>query len=537
MIQRILSSLLILLFSLSLVQCARRGRPSGGPKDETPPVLIKASPSNESVNFNQTSFKLYFDEYVQLKNIKQQLIVSPPLKYPVEISPSMRASKAIEVIITDTLQENTTYAFNFGQSIEDYNEGNPLPFFRYVFSTGEVLDSLSLKGTVKDAFYPEPESFISVMLYRRDSTYTDSTVYQKPPSYITSTMDSLKVFELKNLRAGTYEVIALKDNNNNNLFDPLLDQIGFLANPIEIPKDSIVSLKTSFEEPDFSIAFPKLENNSRISLGYFGTPNDLKIEHLSLVNPEAEFKLLKDSNKDSLNYWFKNLKVDSLVMRIEERPSGFIDTLNIKFRALDSDSLVLESVSHKNKNLSEPFLIHANTPIDKLDANQITIIDKDTLNTPFTSKIDTLSNQVVLDFEKQLENNYSIYLFPGAIEDFYNNTHDTIRYSLNIKKLEYYGSLEVSMNRITDQPLIIELLSEELKVQRRLIHPKENQVSFTHLEPQKYYIRVLLDSNENGKWDPGSYLEKRQAELVHYHSELIDVRSNWEIQQQLQLPF
>ena len=537
MIQRIFSRLFILFLSFSLIQCARRGRPSGGPKDENPPVLIKAEPANESVNFTKNSFKLYFNEYVQLKNLDQQLIVSPPLKYKVEISPSMRASKTIEVIIADTLQENTTYAFNFGQSIEDYNEGNPLPFFRYVFSTGSVLDSLELKGTVKDAFYPDPESFISVLLYRKDSTFNDSTIYKTPPAYITSTMDSLKVFELKNLRAGSYEVIALKDNNNNNLFDPLLDQIGFLDRAIEIPKDSFVNLTTFFEKPDFSIAFSKLESNNRISLGYYGSPEDLKIKVLNPINEEAEFKLLKDHNKDTLNYWFKGLEADSLDLRIEERTSGFIDTLHLKFRVLDSDSLVLNSFNKKNKDVREPFFIHANTPIEKFNAAHVTIVDKDTLPIPFEGKILAAENLIELNFEKQLDNNYSIDLFPGAMEDFYQNTNDSIRYSLSVKKLEYYGTLEVLMSSIKDQAIIVELLDEKLEVQRSVIHPKGNKLIFKHLEPLKYYIRVILDSNSNGSWDPGSYLTKKQAEAVFYYKELIDVRSNWEIQQQLQLPF
>ena len=537
MIRRVLSSIFILLIALSLFQCARRGRPSGGPRDETPPVLVKAEPPNESIEFSGQSFKLYFDEYVQLKNIDQQLIVSPPLKYQVEISPSLRASKAIEVIIADTLQENTTYAFNFGQSIEDYNEGNPLPFFRYVFSTGSVLDSLSLKGTVKDAFMPEPESFISVMLYRRDSSYTDSAVYKKPPSYITSTMDSLKVFELKNLRAGTYEVIALKDNNNNNLFDPLVDQIGFLDQPVELPKDSFVSLKTFFEHPAFSLAFPKLESNNRISMGYFGTPEEIELNSLNKLNEEAEFRLLREGDKDTLNYWFKNLKADSLLLKVEEKASGFIDTLTIKLRAMDSDSLVLKSLSQKNKELTDPFFINATTPLEEVDPTKISIIDKDTLNIDFDAQINTIKNQLVLDFEKQLENRYSIYLLPGAVQDFYQNTNDSLNYSLSVKKLEYYGTLNLLLTRLTEKPIIIELLSEDLKLQRRLVHPKENNLRFEYLEPMTYYIRVILDADNNGKWDPGAYLTKRKAELVFYYQELIDVRSNWDIQQDLQLPF
>ncbi|MEL6918726.1 MAG: Ig-like domain-containing protein, partial [Bacteroidota bacterium] len=189
MIQRFLGFLFLILIVLASLQCARRGNPTGGPKDVTPPQLVKADPVNKTINFSGKTIKLYFDEYVKLEDIQNQLIVSPPLKYLPQITPQGSASKSIEITLKDTLMENTTYTLNFGQSIVDNNEGNPNSFLTYVFSTGDYIDSLSVSGVVKDAFNRNADTFISVMLYEMDSTYTDSTIYNYPPNYITNTLD------------------------------------------------------------------------------------------------------------------------------------------------------------------------------------------------------------------------------------------------------------------------------------------------------------------------------------------------------------
>ena len=144
----------------------------------------------------------------------------------------MSASKFIQIDIEDTLKLNTTYSFNFGQSIADNNESNALVNFQYVISTGDYIDSLRLKGVVKDAVNRKAEEFISVMLYKIDSSYTDSIVYQKPPTYLTNTLDSLPVFDFNYLSPGQYQLVAIKDENSNNLFDPSLDKFGFLDEPI-----------------------------------------------------------------------------------------------------------------------------------------------------------------------------------------------------------------------------------------------------------------------------------------------------------------
>ena len=162
-----------------IVNCANRGTPSGGEIDKTPPVIVKSIPENYSTNFSAKEIRIYFDEYVKTKNLQQQLIISPPMKSQPEITPLGSASKYINIKIYDTLLPNTTYAFNFGNSIVDNNEENPYPYYRYVFSTGENIDSLTVSGNIMDNLEREADDFVSIMLYEVDSTFTDSIIFNE----------------------------------------------------------------------------------------------------------------------------------------------------------------------------------------------------------------------------------------------------------------------------------------------------------------------------------------------------------------------
>ncbi|MEL6988848.1 MAG: Ig-like domain-containing protein, partial [Bacteroidota bacterium] len=187
----------------ALVNCAKRGSPTGGPQDSIPPSFVKAVPPNYTTSFDKEEIRIYFDEYIKLKDYQKQLIISPPLKNSI-ISPQGSASKYISITITDTLAPNTTYVFNFGQSIQDNNEGNPFSSFKYVMSTGEYIDSLTVKGSIIDELEDKPDNFVSVMLYAVDSTLNDSIVFKEPPRYVTNTLDSLTTFEITNIEEGEY---------------------------------------------------------------------------------------------------------------------------------------------------------------------------------------------------------------------------------------------------------------------------------------------------------------------------------------------
>ena len=278
-----LSNFILATFiGLIFINCANRGNPDGGPKDETPPVIVKAEPDNYSTNFKGKEIKIYFDEYVKMKDLTKQLIISPPMTTQPEITPIGSASKYITIKINDTLQPNTTYAFNFGNSITDNNEGNPYPYYRYVFSTGDYIDSLTVKGKVVDALKRKPETFVSVALYEVDSTFNDSVVYKKSPKYITNTLDSVTTFSIENIKAGKYMLVALKDNNGDNKFQQKTDQIAFHDSFIEVPTDSLLyTLKLFSEELDFNATRPKLISGEKIAFGYEGDYKDMQIAIVS----------------------------------------------------------------------------------------------------------------------------------------------------------------------------------------------------------------------------------------------------------------
>ena len=231
---------LFILFTILLyVNCARTGRPDGGPKDEEAPLFVTANPPYETVNFNEKVVKIEFNEFIKLKNINKQFVVSPPMKNPPLITPQGTASKSIKIEILDTLQPNATYIFNFGNAVEDNNEGNKLENFKYVFSTGSYIDSLKTSGFVKDAKSTKKIENINVLLYRIDSSFNDSIIYKKKPNYITSTLDST-LFNFTNLHKCNYLMIALKESANDYIFNPVTDKIGFIKDTIQLPRDSII---------------------------------------------------------------------------------------------------------------------------------------------------------------------------------------------------------------------------------------------------------------------------------------------------------
>ena len=178
------SLLLIGILLINTIQCAKRATPTGGPKDSLPPIMVNASPKMNTTFFDKEEITLTFDEFVTLKEVGKQLIISPPLsseKYK-SVPPPRGLQKKVNIKLTDTLFENTTYTFNFGESIIDFNENNPTSYLTYTLSTGATIDSLFIRGRISDAFEKDTERFISLQLYPIDSTYKDSTVFTKKAS-------------------------------------------------------------------------------------------------------------------------------------------------------------------------------------------------------------------------------------------------------------------------------------------------------------------------------------------------------------------
>ena len=308
--------LLTIFIALLLWQCARRGSPTGGPKDTTAPVLLQSVPRSGAMKFHGKKIRLQFDEFVVTKDVRKQLIISPPMKTFPTISPTS-ASKWLEINIIDTLKPNTTYVLNFGNSIQDYNEGNPLPDFKYVFSTGDALDSLWYEGDIADAIAPKPDNFVTVMLYPYNEQYNDSLVYKTQPTYVTNTLDSLDSFVLEYLKEGKYKLIALKEKSANYLFNPKDDKIAFMEEPITVaylkgnPQGFYPKLHLFKEVPPYKAHRPTQVAGNHIQFGFEGKTDSVNIKPISPVSKDFKYIVSKDPKKDTLNLWYSPKQKDS----------------------------------------------------------------------------------------------------------------------------------------------------------------------------------------------------------------------------------
>lgn len=529
MARRILAFLFLFLISFSFYQCGRKGTPTGGIKDIIPPKLEKSEPAQMTTNFKADKIRLYFDEYIKLKDVQEQLIISPPLKNTPIITPAGTPSKYVEIRLKDTLKENATYTFNFGQSIIDNNEDNPNSFLTYVFSTGNYIDSLELKGVVEDAFERDAETFISVMLYEIDSTYNDSTIYKKPPTYISNTLDSTVFFNLNYLRKGKYALFGLKDNNKNNLFDQKLDKIAFLTDTIVLPTNEIYLLTLFKEKSNYAISVPKYEAKNKIIFGYQGDFKDIRIKNLTAYPDSVKTMITKERGKDTLNYWFTPFKTDSLVFAVVNERLKLKDTFVIKTKKIAADSLVIKPNVTGIIGFEETFLITANIPIITTDSSKIELINKDSVAINFTALLDSLNNSLNIVFKKEPDEVYRLSIFPDLVQDFFGNTNDTVVYNLKTNKYQDYGNLELSLSGNVSYPVIVQLTDNNgEEVKRELYAQEPKTFYFNHLNPAQYLVRVIYDHNKNKKWDTGDYLQKIQPERISYAPKPIEIRANWE---------
>ena len=518
-----LSSLLLLM----TVKCAKRASPTGGPRDSIPPVLVNATPKLNTTFFDKEGFTLTFDEYVTLKDVSKQLIVSPPLSSSqYKVYPTTGASKKISLVLNDSLMDNTTYTFNFGESIIDFNEGNPTPFLTYTLSTGATIDSLYIKGKVTDAFEKDTETFISLQLYPVDSIYKDSTIYTQKPLYVTSTLDTT-VYRFQNLRAGKYNLIALQDLAGNYLFDQGVDKIGFVNQLIELPQDSIIDLKLFKEKTNFSWDAPYFINDHHVALAYYGEYEAQPYKMISEVPSTFESLVTKNREKDSLNFWFKGATLDSIKFELEIR-----DTLRTKTAFLKEpieDSLVISQFTKGTLRLKNLFELSSNLPVTTVDNSRLLVTNVDTVPIPAQLKIMENYDRIAIDFEVLPNDRYTVTLYPNALEDFWGRTHDTLVYRTSTKKIEDYGNIYLRVQHDSPHPYLIELLNNNKVVRRYDSLVPGNNYSFELLDAGKYTVRLIEDANNNKLWDTGDYLEKIQPEKVIYYWKEIDLRANWDM--------
>lgn len=563
---------------LMLFGCAQQVAPTGGPKDETPPKILKEIPANLSTDFNAKQIIISFDEFIQLKSTSEQVVISPPMLQP----PTYQLKqKSLVVKFQQELAPNTTYTINFGEAIADNNEGNVLENYTYVFSTGAHLDSMQVKGRLIDALTGDPEPDALVMLYKNNN---DSLPLDTIPDYFTRTLEDGS-FHIKNVADQPFKIFALKDENANYRFDVPTEKIGFIDSlilpftpPAPVVTDTLVSdsLKVdsipndtlnTFKKSSGGTAFPSYDMRMFVEedttqflkkayCDYFGKLvfiYNRPIEHFNIKIDGVEFKkqwYLEDlsTSQDTITIWATDVVPDTmkLLVTADNNPR---DTLEMTMKPRTDEIEVKSTAKGKGskKRLSEKFALTAqfqplagrspkpggtltlvwNHPVIGTDLSRVKLYE-DSVRVMYDIEArDATLRKFSIRYPWKKDNNYHLLVLDSAFTDLYGLKNDTIETSFKGSDKEMFGELSL---KITEQPqtqLLVELLnSSNVILDGRAISKKET-IMYEKLDPGKYNLQVVTDLNRNGKWDSGRYSEKRQPEPIKTIQQGAEVRQNW----------
>ena len=526
---------LLMLTILTVISCARQGSPTGGPKDETPPVFLKADPDTlaTNVDLNLQEATINFDEYILLKEYSKNVVVSPSFQIPPIVTPQALAKKYISIKFQEPLLPNTTYSFNFGDAIQDFNENNKLSNFQYIFSTGSFIDSLKVTGRVNSSYdFKGPEKIL-VGLYKVDSAYKDSIILQKKPYYIARANDKGE-YQLNYLASGKYKLIAFEDKVENVMYDYGKERLAFHNEPIELNSNQQINLNLFNQKPAYRKPEASFKQEGLIVFKTTGATDDVTITPV-----RKEFKtayIQKFPKQDSINFWF-NPKVDTITGRsaklnFKVQHKDQIDEVSALYSKSNTErKLEFKALNDQKLAPNKPFKIQANAPIKSLDLSKIYVF-KDTVSIPFTVSIDTVNAQNLnFAFEKNLDEKFEVNLYPNALTDVLGEKNDTLAYPIKMGTRGDFGHLKLTLQNTPSKPFILQFLKtdKDFTVIEEIYNPaNKNYFEFNFIEPGEYLFRLLVDENENGKWDTGDYLSGKQPEPIYLYPEPIKIRAMWD---------
>ncbi len=469
--------LLLILLCMS-AGCANITAPTGGKKDIIPPKRVSIDPADSLLNTRVKRIEIHFNEYITVGDVSKEVSLSPILS----IQPTVTGKgKTVIVKITDSLlEDNTTYRLSFGKSVKDLHEGNPAVPYTYTFSTGSYFDSLQLHGKVLNAATGLPDSGnITVELY--SASESDSAVVRHKPKYIAKT-DASGAFTFKGLPKRTFRIYALKDANDNLIYDGAVsgDQIGFADNTV-IPFDT---------------------SQASINLRIFGEIADTGTKKATDTAGKTKSGLAgrakKASNSDKLTY------------------SVNIDTSNIEKRTVDITRHITVTFSRNNAILNT----------DKVT------LSYDSAGAKVTPKIsfvhDTLHPNELRINTNWLENTvYTLRLIKGFAKDTNNVDLVPSKYTFRTAEDDDYGKIQMHLptKYMGSQYLLKVMMNGDSLYQKPVM---DTIVNMTRLKPCKYSFRIIVDANHNGKWDPGDLFKKIQPEEVIPYTEVMTVKAGFE---------
>lgn len=553
--------------------CANMAQgPTGGLRDSLPPVYKTSNPLPNSLNFKGDKVEIEFDEYVQLKDGFEKIVVSPPTKSPFV---AKAVGKKVVVEFRDTLMANTTYTVDFSNSIVDNNESNPFNEYFFSFSTGDVLDSLSMSGYLLNAKDLSPAAGVYVGAYKQ---HDDSVFVTKAFDRIAKTDENGR-FTLRNLEPVPYRVFALNDVNSNYYFDQPGESVAFLDSvftPVMIENvrfdtiykdsvtiDTVKSVRSVkylpdsiilqlFEEEIVRQSFKKAEFTSETTVELYFENYEKQVPEINPVNFVSDnWAVVEPSfTTDTIKIWLRDsnvVKLDTLrfelVYQKTDSASNFVearDTVQLiqnrkkAKRRDDKKQTFLTCSSSKSVEVYNLPRIEWSAPVDFVQDSVVKVeVQKDTLweMVDFRLVADSAVNarSYLLEAEWEVGASYRLHIDSASVTDIYGNCNDKTELKFRIKNKEEYSTLKFKVQGVADSAFV-ELLNAKEQV-KRVEKLRNGEVFFKNVHPGEYYARLVVDSDNDGLWTTGKYIENRKPEQVYYFSKTLKLRANWDVEE------
>lgn len=577
----------IIIAAAVMYSCANIGNPSGGPIDKTPPIFMRSNPTPNAVNVKDRKIEIFFDEIVTLKDPSTKIIVSPA---QTEMPRMSALGRKVTVELVDSLLSNTTYTIDFSNSIQDNNEGNAIDNFAFAFSTGSVIDSMRVSGYVLDSRTLEPMQSVVVGL---QSNLADSAFHKEKLQRVALTNDRGQ-FTIRNVSPGSYHIFALKDLDRDYKFGNPTEDIAFLdsiivpsigsreaadtvyndlneidtimraTRPAYFPNDILLSMFNEDRKSQY-LANNLRVDSTRISLTFAAASDTLP--SLSIVGrndvPDQWYTLERSQTNDTLTYWIRpphlvsadTLMVATTYLRTDTTSnlSWGTDTLKFTFQRQkakkkkkneETDSLEqirfmeLHPLANGTQEVYAPLLLQTGTPIERYSREAFHLqrkLQNDTTFYPAEIKSialrdSTLSRRdLMLKVDWEPGAAYTLAVDSLAMTDIYGLQTKPLKVDFNVRKMEEYGNIVFNIPAVRDSA-IVELLDGTEKIVLRA-PVKSHRAELLNLLPGKYYARLFIDRNGNGKYDTGNYDMHLQPEETAYYPGAINLKKNWDVEQ------
>jgi hypothetical protein len=566
--------------------CANQGMPTGGDKDTIPPVILKTIPDLRGTNYTGSDLRFTFDEYIVTDEISEKLVISPPMKKKPIVK---MKGKTLIIEFAEDQRKETTYSLDFKDAVADNNEKNPIEDFRFSYSTGPTYDSLRVSGYVRNALTQEPVEKALVLLHRM----ADYTAFiDSIPDYIGKT-DKEGLFMIDNLAPGSYRLYAVMDADNSLTYNQNGEKIAF-ADSLMVPSATFVSetdtviqgndtlLVTGhvdyspgmqylmmFEEEKFDQYLDSYKRNQANKCDFYFTESLSDSFSINLLKPvpTKEWKFIESNLKrDSITVWITDTlisKTDTLMFDVKYEMLDSLsqlvvvhDTLSLIYAApkapklkkkkneeVEIQTIVLaDNINTSGHDLYQKIVIEAPEPLSQFDTSMVKLYSViDSVNTEIPIVIEKDSNSVrkyFIEHQWEESSNYLFTVDSAAARNINGDPSLGIEKKFRTQKEDYYGKIILTISDLPE-PAIVQLLANDKdeKVLQKIQVLEDGVIEFPYLKPEKYKIRMILDSNKNGLWDTGYLADDLQPERVIYFPKIIKVRSNFEFKESINVKY